>query len=377
MKKLKVSLENRVSVGTKHTWWWRNNKTFPVPPISIRIIGVQLTSVHKWLVACEKAQTIKAALTLAAQLPSVDSTLPPTNSSNIHTFSNHRPAISILPLPISSATFRSSPRWCSPFIINPKQLQQIAVVRWCPWHPAISNEIRYTKVFHVPITLIAWSPSKRLTLHCHWPNAALCEREKGHGGQQEGEGWWQKQSASFHCASSSDQGRSEDRTTGTALTAPKLQRQDGGSDEDEHQEATENPRGAASSEGQAGPVWGSGGGIVWGVLQLHQKEPGNLEKPRKRKEEERKTEELVENIHGQYPDPARNEPLGPGMSHASRTSSTSWPLSSPPNSNRPSSRKRISIRSHVNQENCPDILKPLWTMIRAAGVKQVSPPQWQ
>lgn len=257
-----MSLENRASGGTKHTWWWRNNKTFPVPPISIRIIGAQLASVHKWLVACEKAQTITAALTLAAQPPSVDSTLPPTNytnSSNIHTFSNHRPAISILPLPISSATFRSSPRWCSPFIINPKQLQQIAVVRWCPWHPAISNEKRYTKVFHVPITLIAWSPSKRLPLHCHWPNAALCERDKGHGGQQEGEGRWQKQSASFHCASSSDRGRSEDRTTGTALTAPKLQRQDGGSDEDEHQEATENPRGAASSEGQAGPVWGRGG----------------------------------------------------------------------------------------------------------------------
>lgn len=120
---------------------------------------------------------------------------------------------------------------------------------------------------------------------------------------------------------SSDQGRSEDRTTTTALTAPMLQRQDGGKDEDEHQEATENPRGVASSVGQAGPVWGVGveggvGGIVRGVLHLHQKEPGNLEKPRKRKEKERKTEELVENIHGQYPDPARNEPLGQGISES-------------------------------------------------------------
>lgn len=121
-----------------------------------------------------------------------------------------------------------------------------------------------------------------------------------------------QKSASFHCASSSDQGRPP---TTTAMTAPMLQRQDGGRDGDEHQEATENPRVAGSSVGQAGPVWGRGG-IVRGVLQLHQKEPGNLEKPRKRKEKERKTEELVENIHGQYPDPARNEPLGPGISES-------------------------------------------------------------
>lgn len=120
------------------------------------------------------------------------------------------------------------------------------------------KEIRYTKVFHVPITLITWSPSKRL-LHCRWnQSSTLWERER----TWRAAGRWspvaeshqKSESASFHCASRSDQGRSEDRTTTTALTAPMLQRQDGGRDEDEHQEATENPRGAGSREGQAGPV---------------------------------------------------------------------------------------------------------------------------
>ena len=97
-------------------------------------------------------------------------------------------------------------------------------------------------------------------------------------------------------------------------------------------------------------------------------------------------EDLEDHIHGQYSDPARNEPLGPpGYVPKPGEPSVLFDASPP----KLCEIKRVVWRARSASapgpngipyklyKNCPSVLKLLWTLMKTAWTKQTIPSQWQ